>query len=410
MAAERLDIEEFFRRIDPDLCRYAYAFRESGFTSSVTMKYWREQDFQNLAVNIPEGHRRLILNMVTKLRTPEVKSADHRSSLLSKKVDESPRKMSLHPRRDISATFTGCPSKSTTQSVSKKFQSLKHEDESAFTGSSSSSKSSKSRKLDMLSPVERFIKSKEDELKEKTEEVMQKKSELNGMYDQIKKIASAVGRTGQRCSNCHQKFHTVRSCVGEKCESVFLCGDLSKHPDQKLAFQEKKKRAITTLETSIKKISQELEARQTAYSRVTNSVNKSFEDILVEEFAYVKKNLKPGAVPSREMVRSVIEQKNEDCFPPALLLSTSSTSASKRRGSVSSCSPMKMKLASYGIKFPQKRSTAVLEPASEEEEEEQLKMATKLSLAHEPCNSSMSTESQDSNAEAANILLSLSKK
>ena len=428
MAAERLDKEEFFRRIDPDLCRYAYAFRESGFPSSVTMKYWREQDFQNLAVNIPEGHRRLILNMVTKLRTPEVKSADHRSSLLSKKVDESPRKMSLHPRRDISATFTGCPSKSTTQSVSKKFQSLKHEDESAFTGSSSSSKSSKSRKLDMLSPVERFIKSKEDELKEKTEEVMQKKSELNGMYDQIKKIASAVGRTGQRCSNCHQKFHTVRSCVGEKCESVFLCGDLSKHPDQKLAFQEKK-RAITTLETSIKKISQELEARQTAYSRVTNSVNKSFEDILVEEFpddyvengvwnwlrvqqdvAYVKKNLKPGAVPSREMVRSVIEQKNEDCFPPALSLSTSSTSASKRRGSVSSCSPMKMKLASYGIKFPQKRSTAVLEPASEEEEEEQLKMATKLSLAHEPCNSSTSTESQDSNAEAANILLSLSKK
>ena len=88
----------------------------------------------------------------------------------------------------------------------------------------------------------------------------------------------------------------------------------------------------------------------------------------------------------------------------------SATSASKRRGSVSSCSPMKMKLASYGIKFPQKRSTAVLEPASEEEEEEQLKMATKLSLAHEPCNSSMSTESQDSNAEAANILLSLSKK
>ncbi len=148
--------------------------------------------------------------MVTKLRTPKDKSADHRCSLLSKKVQESPRKMSLHPRRDISATFTGCPSKSTTQSVSKRFQSLKHEDESVFTGSSSSSKSSKSRKLDMLSPVERFIKSKEDELKAKKEEVMQKKSELNGMFDQIKKIASAVGRTGQRCSTCHQKFHTVR--------------------------------------------------------------------------------------------------------------------------------------------------------------------------------------------------------
>ena len=33
------------------------------------MKYWCEQDFQNLGVEVPEGHRRLILNMVTKIRT-----------------------------------------------------------------------------------------------------------------------------------------------------------------------------------------------------------------------------------------------------------------------------------------------------------------------------------------------------
>ena len=57
-------------------------------------------------------------------------------------------------------------------------------------------------------------------------------------------------------------------------------------------------------------------------------MNKSFEDILVEEFpddyvengvrnwlrvqqdvAYVKKNLMPGAVPSREMVRQCLLEK-----------------------------------------------------------------------------------------------------
>ena len=94
----------------------------------------------------------------------------------------------------------------------------------------------------------------------------------------------------------------------------------------------KKKRAIATLETFIKlKISQELTARQTALSRVTNSVNKNVEEVFVEELpddyaennvrnwlriqqdvAYVKKHLKSGAVPSREMVRSVIKKKNED--------------------------------------------------------------------------------------------------
>ena len=33
--AERSDIEDFFREIDPDLCQYAYAFRESGFASNI---------------------------------------------------------------------------------------------------------------------------------------------------------------------------------------------------------------------------------------------------------------------------------------------------------------------------------------------------------------------------------------
>ena len=43
------------------------------------MKYWREQDFQNLGVEVPEGHRRLIRNMVTKIRTPKLKSRENRS-------------------------------------------------------------------------------------------------------------------------------------------------------------------------------------------------------------------------------------------------------------------------------------------------------------------------------------------
>ena len=33
--AERSDIEDFFREIDPDLCPNAYAFRKSGVTSSI---------------------------------------------------------------------------------------------------------------------------------------------------------------------------------------------------------------------------------------------------------------------------------------------------------------------------------------------------------------------------------------
>ena len=77
--AERMDIEDIFEEIDPDLLKYASAFRKCGFSSSVTMKYWREQDFQNLGAEVPEGQRRLILNMVTKIRTLKLKWRENRS-------------------------------------------------------------------------------------------------------------------------------------------------------------------------------------------------------------------------------------------------------------------------------------------------------------------------------------------
>lgn len=150
------------------------------------------------------------------------------------------------------------------------------------------------------------------------------------MLARIKEAALVTGGAGQRCSNCHRKNHTVRSCVEEKCESSFLCGDLSKHPDEKLAFQEKK-RVIATLEKSVQKVSQELTARQAGFSRVTNSINKNFEHILMEEFpdeymengvpnwlkiqqdvAFIKKNFKSGTLPSREMVKSIVEKKYQD--------------------------------------------------------------------------------------------------
>ena len=408
-----MDIEDFFQEIDPDLLKYASAFRKCGFSSSVTMKYWREQDFQNLEVEVPEGHRRLILNMVTKICTPGLKSGENRSSVmpLVGKVDENLRKSGLNSRRDISVAF-----QKSAFDESEPCQPL-----------SSRTQSTKPHKLDLLSPVERYIKSKEDELKAKNEEIEQKKGEVETMLARIKEAALVTGRAGQRCSNCHGKNHTVRSWVEEKCESSFLCGDLSKHPDEKLAFQEKK-RVIATLEKSVKKVSHELTARQAGFSRVTNSINKNFEDILMEEFpdeymengvrnwlkiqqdvAFIKKNFKSGTLPSREMVKSIVEKKYQD----PLRLIEQRSSARKRQNT---CSPMESKLASYGIVFPDKRSkrasTSLLTPNSEEEEEEQFQMATKLSLVDEPCQNVCvsGTSSQTNSAEAASILLSLSQK
>ena len=147
-----------------------------------------------------------------------------------------------------------------------------------------------------------------------------------------------------------------------------------------LSMRRKKKRIIATLEKSVEKVSQELTARQAGFSRVTNSINKNFEDILMEVFpdeymengvrnwlkiqqdvAFIKKNFKSSTLTSREMVKSIVEKKYQD----PLRLIEQRSNARKRQNT---CSPMESKLASYGIVFPDKRSkrasTSLLTPNS----------------------------------------------
>ena len=101
-----------------------------------------------------------------------------------------------------------------------------------------------------------------------------------------------------------------------------------------------------------------------------------------QDVAFIKKNFKSGTLPSREMVKFIVEKK----YQGPLGLIEQRSSARKRQNP---CSPMEFKLASYGIEFPDKRSrrssVSLLTPNPEEEEEEQFQMAKKLSLVDEPC-------------------------
>ena len=108
------------------------------------------------------------------------------------------------------------------------------------------------------------------------------------------------------------------------------------------------------------------------------------------------------------MVKSIVEKKYQDQFG----LIEQRSSARKRQNT---CSAMESKLTHYGIKFPDKRSressVMFLTPNSEEEEEEQFQMATKLSLVNEPCGQKLCVnDTTTSQTEAAGILLSLSQK
>ena len=114
---------------------------------------------------------------------------------------------------------------------------------------------------------------------------------LEDYYRRIKEAVSENNFTGYRCSNCHYRNHTVRSCQMEKCESVFFCGEITRHPDEKMKLQEQKNK-IKALETSATKLEQELRSREAAFDRVQGSVNKQLEDMLLKEYPeeYVQNN------------------------------------------------------------------------------------------------------------------------
>ena len=62
----RKSIEDFLREVDEDILIYAGELRSNGFMSTASAKYLTENDL----TGIPEGHKRFILNMVSRLRMP----------------------------------------------------------------------------------------------------------------------------------------------------------------------------------------------------------------------------------------------------------------------------------------------------------------------------------------------------
>ncbi|CAH3163071.1 unnamed protein product [Porites lobata] len=147
----RKSIEDFLREVDEDILIYAGELRSNGFMSAASTKYLTENDL----AGIPEGHKRLILNMKDSLQ----KNATLWRKNLPKQLK-----------------------------------------------------------------------------KEKCWKIITEES---------KRL------------NCHYRNHTVRSCQTEKYESEFFCGELTRHPDEKMKLQEQKNK-IRALETSATKLEQEL--------------------------------------------------------------------------------------------------------------------------------------------------------
>ena len=92
----RKSIEDFLREVDDDLLMYAGELRSNAFTSTASAKYLTENDL----AGIPEGHRRRILNMVSRLTTP-IRNRERPQTKFSSSSEKSPASKSPARRKTL---------------------------------------------------------------------------------------------------------------------------------------------------------------------------------------------------------------------------------------------------------------------------------------------------------------------
>ena len=69
-----MSVEKWLNELDPGLVVYADNLKQLGFCSVKMIKFLKLKDLQKMQCTIPAPHRRMILNAVSKLQTPESKN------------------------------------------------------------------------------------------------------------------------------------------------------------------------------------------------------------------------------------------------------------------------------------------------------------------------------------------------
>ena len=68
-----MSVEKWLSELDPGLAVYEDNLKELGFSSDKMIKFLKLKDLQKMQCAMPAPHRRMILNAVSKLQTPESK-------------------------------------------------------------------------------------------------------------------------------------------------------------------------------------------------------------------------------------------------------------------------------------------------------------------------------------------------
>ena len=157
--------------------------------------------------------------------------------------------------------------------------------------------------------------------------------ELEEGTRKLRKFDERIGRASTQnegslstCGNCHLKLgHTKKICTFSPCRSAFSCSILSKHMNEK-AERTAIERNVGRTRVRLNKAQKEMNDASQAAHKLTQSVSKRIEDIVIAErpdryvsfglrnwallnrdVATLQKRLK-GKLPSRENVQTLLDE------------------------------------------------------------------------------------------------------
>ena len=185
--------EDFLSAIDPELIQYSGLLITKGFSNTKLLAHLTFQDI----LELPIGHRRLLINEVSKIRSP------HSKALLTA-LDANNLQGVLQPKELFPTCKT--PKNAGTCAKDPKIESYTY-----------------------MTPLQKHLNTLQCDIESKEHQMEMVKTEIDSFNE---RNTYDDNDTRPHCSICHEIGHRRNRCAGQKCVASVSCGKLRLHKDE----------------------------------------------------------------------------------------------------------------------------------------------------------------------------------
>ena len=245
MASASISTDTFLRQIDPDLVQYSSLLVSKGFTNTKVLAHLTYQDIYEL----PIGHRRLLINEVSKIRSPHSKallsSIDAQELQIIQGQTDHLQPRELFPSTPTTSAGPACPG------VDPRIDDYHYS-----------------------TPMDKHLNRVMNDIETKDVEITKLRCEIDSLSD---RMDDDDLDSRPCCSLCHERGHKKNRCTGAKCLTSVSCGRMRLHKDEMKAIDGNKatlKKLVkekTILESECEKIQESIRTNNRSFPQAVRS-------------------------------------------------------------------------------------------------------------------------------------------